>query len=83
MALRYRIRVGRKTFLEPHYVSKLTNRTETGEYEGYEIRPLTVNRNPCSWVKYDTAAKYLPNILKHNSTAEIEAYSTEEGGCYD
>lgn len=64
---KYRIRIGKNAFKEPHYV---TNVGHT-----FNVTSLSVNKKPCSWKKYATAAKHLARVKEVYRSAEIEEYS--------
>lgn len=65
--MRYRIRIGKRQFAEPHYVTKL------GFSPNYTS--IEVNKNPLSWAKLSTAENHLKELKSIYSTAEIEPYS--------
>ena len=67
---RYRIRVVRAQFADPHYVTKL------GDEPRYTS--IEVNKNPCSWRSKSKAEQHLKAILEHFKTAEIERF-TQDG----
>lgn len=63
---RYRIRVGKAHFADPHYVTAL------GDSLNYTS--IVVNRNPRSWKKLSVAQKHLAQIQERLTGAEIEEY---------
>lgn len=65
--MRYRIRIGKEQFTEPHYITQL------GLHPNYA--PLSVNKNPKSWVTLTTAEKHLADVKRIYSGAVIEPYS--------
>lgn len=65
---RYRLRVGRNTFADPHYVTQLGRSPS--------FTSIMVNKQPLSWLKKETAEKHF-NVLKERYlTLEIESYET-------
>lgn len=67
---RYRIRVGKTHFADPHYITKL----------GFSpnCSSIMVNKKPCSWKKRATAEKHLGEVKEYFSSAEIEGYDTDD-----
>jgi hypothetical protein len=63
---KYRIRIGKMIFADPHYLTKL------GDSPSYTS--LFVNKNPCSWKKRSTAERHLAQIKQIYATAEIESF---------
>jgi hypothetical protein len=66
---KYRIRVGKTSFADPHYV------TNVGK--SLNFTSLFVNKNPCSWKKHATAMKHLNRVKESFPSAEIEEYEPE------
>lgn len=63
---RFRIRVGRQQFADPHYLTNLG--------DSPNITSIEVNKNPPSWKKRATAQKHLDAFKERFSSAEIEAF---------
>lgn len=63
---RYRIRIGRTSFADPHYLTK------TGDDPNFTS--LAVNKKPRSWKKRATAEKHLEQVKSRYPSAEIECY---------
>ncbi len=62
---RYRLRVGKDSFLTPHYVTSI---------EPVRFTAITVNKNPLNWKNKVSAQRNLEKVKESLSTAEIEAY---------
>lgn len=65
--MKYRIRIGKHAFQDPHYI---TNVGHT-----FNFTSLDINKNPCSWKNYATAAKHLTRVKAVYRSAEIEEYN--------
>ncbi|EGR4074150.1 hypothetical protein DDO73_13915 [Vibrio cholerae] len=64
--IRYRIRIGRQSYADPHYVTKVGDQPN--------FTSIVVNKNPCSWKKLSTAQKHFEQIKVIYPSAEIEPY---------
>jgi hypothetical protein len=68
--LRYRLRIGRNTFADPHYVTRI------GRNPSYTS--IMVNKQPISWLKKETAQKHFNALKEQYTTLEIEPYTAEK-----
>lgn len=64
--LRYRIRVGKAQFADPHYL------VASGRHPRYTS--IMINKNPLSWKNLAKAEAHLAEITDRFTTAEIEPY---------
>ena len=68
--VRYRIRIGRTQFIDPHYLVATGRRPR--------FTSLVLNKTPLSWKSHAVAQRHLDAILETFHTAEIEAYTPNE-----
>lgn len=62
----YRIRVGKNTYADPHYVTKVG--------DSPSFTSIFVNKKPRSWKKRSSVDKHLAQIKETFHSAEIEEY---------
>jgi len=68
--IKYRIRVGKTHFQDPHYVTRF-GRTP-------HFASIFINSSPCSWKKREVALKKLEEAKEYFRTAELEEFEAPD-----